>query len=204
MLPVFQFFFDRQLRGDVAKKNLNITEYYVLIFWICLGFFLPHKILLFFTRFFFLGVGGALLRNVNCKPHWGAMQMTRTKLEFIKFDTHPTCLVYFFIIIFSIDSSEARKKICWILSGKRSNNRFSTWQNAFARPRAGRFLWFKRMHSPFLICLCFFYHLRLQLYKRFCLCDCPSVFRLGGSRYCEILIANPIDGRPESNYFAVN
>jgi hypothetical protein len=34
---------------------------------------------------------------------------------------------------------------------------------------------------------------------------CP-VFMLGGCRYCtfEILIANPIDGRPESNYFAVN
>jgi hypothetical protein len=33
---------------------------------------------------------------------------------------------------------------------------------------------------------------------------CP-VFMLGGCRYCtfEILIANPIDGRPESNYFAV-
>jgi hypothetical protein len=34
---------------------------------------------------------------------------------------------------------------------------------------------------------------------------CP-VFMLGGYRYCtfEILIANPIDGRPESNYFDVN
>jgi hypothetical protein len=32
------------------------------------------------------------------------------------------------------------------------------------------------------------------------------VFMLGGFRYCtfEILIANPIDGRPESNYFVVN
>jgi hypothetical protein len=34
---------------------------------------------------------------------------------------------------------------------------------------------------------------------------CP-VFVLDGCRYCifEILIANPIDRRPESNYFAVN
>ena len=34
---------------------------------------------------------------------------------------------------------------------------------------------------------------------------CP-VFVLGGCRYCtfKILIANPIDRRPESNYFAVN
>ena len=37
-----------------------------------------------------------------------------------------------------------------------------------------------------------------------CPCDC-LVFRLGESRYyaCKILIANSIDGHPQSNYFAV-
>jgi hypothetical protein len=55
-----------------------------------------------------------LLLNINCKPHWRAI-----KLGFIKYDTHATCLGYIFFL--SIDSSETRKEICWILSVKHAN-----------------------------------------------------------------------------------
>ena len=91
MLPVFHFFFDGQFR--CGKKNKLVLNIMFPIFWICLVFFYLIRYCCFHVLF--LG-GRSLLRNVNCKPHWRAMQMTTTKLEFIKFDTQ--C------------SSESRKK----------------------------------------------------------------------------------------------
>jgi hypothetical protein len=55
---------------------------------------------------------------------------------------YAACLEYF--IVFSIDSSEARKQYDE-LSVNHANNNLCTWQNAFSRHRMVSSLWFKRM-----------------------------------------------------------
>ena len=106
---------------------------------------------------------------------------------------HMLPVFYFF---FSIDSSKARKKIEYYLSNMQTIN-FALDRTHFQCP--GWVVPFdlrEGVHFFNLFVFAFFTIWGYKLYKRFCLCDCPSIFSLGGSFYCacEILIANPIEG----------
>jgi len=137
------------------KKNsswiVSVNKENVFTFWICL-LVLPHSDISVFHTFFFLflflvgGWGCRYFEILFANLHWRAVKLITTKIGICEVRCTFNLSSIFF---FSIDSSEARKNICWILSVKHANNKVCTWLSPFSRLQAASSFWLKRMCSPF-------------------------------------------------------
>ena len=152
----------------------------------------PMKILLFFLRL--CRGGGQLLRTINWKLHWRAMQLTTVKMRI--YQVRSTCYLSTIYIFFSrpkVQTLEKNTLNIFCQPGKLQTMQLT--ERIFKAP-SWEFPFDLREYVHFLV-------LSVGSFRDITGQVCSSL-RLSFCFPCEILIVNPFDGRSESYYFAVS